>query len=48
MPIIRYDVDDVKVRLFLELARENAMHVQLQVQGPVDSDESLRKEARNE
>jgi hypothetical protein len=42
--IFHYDVDESHLRQFLDLAEQNGIYVQLQVQGPVDSDEPVRKE----
>jgi len=42
--ISHYDVSESHLREFLDLARKNKIYIQLQIQGPVDSDEPLRKE----
>jgi hypothetical protein len=42
--IVHYDVQETHLRRFLDLAHQNHFYLQLQVQGPVDSDEPLRKE----
>ncbi|MGH9644432.1 MAG: hypothetical protein ACRD3Q_18675, partial [Terriglobales bacterium] len=42
--IVQYDVDENHLRQFFNLAWKYKIYIQLQVQGPVDSDEPLRKE----
>ena len=39
-----YDVPDADIKEFLELARQNQLYIQLQVQGPLDTSEPLPKE----
>ncbi|HWB83834.1 MAG TPA: hypothetical protein VG675_06820 [Bryobacteraceae bacterium] len=42
--IVHYDVTESHLRQFLNIARQNGIYLQVQVQGPVDSDEPVRKE----
>lgn len=41
---VHYDVDAADVRQFLNIAKQNSLWVQFLVQGPLDSDQPLRKE----
>lgn len=42
--IAHYDVSENHLREFLDIARKYKIYIQLQLQGPVDSDEPVRKE----